>query len=105
MYHIRRADSHEERSLHIENTLGFKRAVSEAYLRTHHTGVPHEIVDDNGKHVYTTEAQLLEDLGHLEDNEAPVPVLKSTAPPVPWMTILKWALIGAPLIWILFGRR
>jgi hypothetical protein len=48
MYHIRRADTHEERSLHMENEIGLQRAMQEAALRTVYTGVEHEVVDSNG---------------------------------------------------------
>jgi len=49
MYHIRRADNHDERSIHMENEVGLKYAVQEASLRAKHTGVDHQIVDDNGE--------------------------------------------------------
>jgi hypothetical protein len=56
MYHIRRADNHDERSIHIENTVGFSNAVIEAIMRTSCTGVDHEIVDDNGNVKHVVEA-------------------------------------------------
>ena len=49
MYHIRRADNHDERSIHVENPIGLSYAVEEASLRAKHTGIDHQIVDDNGE--------------------------------------------------------
>lgn len=49
MYHIRRADNHDERSLHMENDEGFANAMEEANLRAGHTNAAHQIVDDNGR--------------------------------------------------------
>ena len=56
MYHIRRADTFEERSLHAEDTLGFQRAVIEALVRVSNTQVDHEILDGKGVVVHVVQA-------------------------------------------------
>lgn len=55
MYHVRRSDDHDERSLHIENTVGLNHAMIEATMRCTCTGAVHEVVDDSGKVVFVTE--------------------------------------------------
>ena len=48
MYHIRRKDNRDERSIHAENADGLRAAREEAILRTVRTRQAHEVVDDNG---------------------------------------------------------
>ena len=56
MYHIRRADTFEERSLHQETPLGFEHAVVEAIMRTSVSQIDHEIVDGDGNVKHTVHA-------------------------------------------------
>lgn len=54
MYHIRRADNHEERSMYANTLTGFEAANIEAGYRAYHTGVPHEVYDDVADRVVNT---------------------------------------------------
>ena len=105
MYHIRRVDDHDERSLHMESDVGLRHAVSEAYLRTHHTGALHEIVNDNGELVYVTELKLLLEAPPSGEEEIYVPVTKPAVKPVPWLSLVCWAYIAATLLHMVASRR
>lgn len=54
MYHIRRADNFEEKSLYAGTIAGFEAASIEAGFRTYHTGIPHEVYDDVHERVVNT---------------------------------------------------
>lgn len=55
MYHIREADTKEERSLHMENARGMANAIKEARMRVVASCGAFEIVDDDGKLYLTIE--------------------------------------------------
>lgn len=92
MLHIRRSDNHDERSLHMENDVGLRTAIGEAVLRTHCTGVEHEIVDDEGRLVH--EIKIRHEVISKPEPHKPVPLL----------TIAAWAWIAAALIFIAINR-
>jgi hypothetical protein len=106
MYHIRREDNHEERSVHAETEEGFLNATQEAMLRSSYTDgkVVFEIVDDNGKVVskVVTSAQYL-DLVRENDppEELPVPKTKPKIKTRPYTKFWFWltALAVANLIY------
>lgn len=95
MYHIRRVDDHDERSLHMENETGFKAAMTEAIMRTHHSGDLHEVVDDNGKRVYIVNAELLADVR--EKYEADV-AARASRRPIPVHVFMLAAVLAAMTI-------
>ncbi len=82
MYHIRRVDTKEERSLHQETIEGFSAAINESILRAAYTGVQHEVVDDDGVQLGVTEDGAVEVL--------PVPMKP---------TVRSWA--WSPAFWLL----
>jgi len=92
MYHIRRSDDHDERSLHMENDMGLRMAIGEACLRTHCTGVEHEIVDDEGRLVHAIKIKP-------EVVSKPEP-----RKPVPLLTIVAWAWVAAALLYMAINR-
>lgn len=52
VYHIRRADNHEERSIHKDDMEGLEMAIREACFRTYVKQIAHEVVDDDGKVIH-----------------------------------------------------
>jgi hypothetical protein len=72
MYHIRRADTYEERSLHSEDKLGFQRAVIEALMRVSNTQVDHEILDGKGVVVHVVQAIDGQNIDVLAGDIAPI---------------------------------
>lgn len=53
MYHIRREDNGDERSLHANTSEGLEAAIVEAGFRTAHSRATHEIYDDVQDRVVT----------------------------------------------------
>ena len=92
MYHIKRADNHDESSIHMENEVGLDLAMQEAALRAKHTGIDHHIVDDNGEIVY-----VILNIHHEQiDGMAKVAIKQWTIPPrVFWWTAVVAALVLA----------
>jgi hypothetical protein len=103
MFHIRRADTKEERSLHSEDPHGLQQAVEEACMRTNHTGAEHEIVDEDGKR-YGRVYPVPYDEGEEEEEEEEEPEVleepkRALTPPVwarPWFFVS--ALLVAELL-------
>jgi len=104
MYHIRRADTFEERSLHQETPLGFEHAVVEAIMRTSVSQVDHEIVDGDGNIKHTVQAIYCRNIdttaGDL-DGMAKVVVKQWVIPPRVYMAT---AVLAALLLVQLFAR-
>ena len=98
VYHIRRVDNQEERSIHKDDMEGLEMALREACFRTLCTKVPHEVVDDSGKRVHIVEPEPVPDV--VEQDNAP------PAKPYCWNvdTFYLSAWVAAMIIFVLLNR-
>lgn len=109
MYHIRRADNHDERSLHIESTDGLLRATQEAMLRAEYTGVAYQIVDDNGNIICEVDC-FSADNDVQREIEAELSLLKDHPAIKPWSfsrSFFIWSavIVAMILFRVIFGKE
>lgn len=77
MYNVKIEATRELRSIHQETLAGLTRAIVEADMRTHATGQPHIVVDDNGYKMHTA----------LPHEVAAKPIVKKQERDVRWVLL------------------